>query len=133
MFGFHAYGLEFIITAVLIAAGFALVVRLLTLPLLTRSQREVRQREAAAFMGVPDGGGNRTVLLFEGGLVLACAAGLTAFLPNTDQPVDFRSLATAPWPGSPLDVGGWIFEMQRWDGLQPLDLGRVRPSPLAYV
>ncbi|MFI9210509.1 protein kinase [Streptomyces sp. NPDC053253] len=115
MFGFHTYGLEFIITAVLITAGFALVVRLLALPLLTRSQREVRQREAAAFTGVPDLSGNRTVLLVERGLVLACAAGLTVFLPNTDQPVDFVDLATAAWPDSPLNVGGWIFSMQGWD------------------
>ncbi|MFD0151129.1 serine/threonine-protein kinase [Streptomyces sp. NPDC055721] len=110
------YGLEFVISAVLIIAAFALVVRLLSLPLLIRSQRWVRRREAAAFMGVPDVGGNRTIPLFESGLVLACAAGLTIFLPNTDQPVDFVTLATAPWPDSPLNVGGWIFDMQRWDG-----------------
>ncbi|WP_406333939.1 serine/threonine protein kinase [Streptomyces zaomyceticus] len=124
MFGFHTYGIEFVISAVLIVAAFALVVRLLSLPLLIRSQRGVRQREAAAFTGVPDGDGKRTIPRFESGLVLACAAGLMIFLPSTDAPVDFRTLATAPWPRSPLNVGGWIFEMQRWDGWQPLDLGQ---------
>ncbi|MFF4174291.1 serine/threonine-protein kinase [Streptomyces sp. NPDC001744] len=47
-----------------------------------------------------------------------CAAGLTFFLPNTDRPVDFRNLTTAPWQGSPLNVGGWIFELQQWEDLR---------------
>ncbi|MFC8589082.1 serine/threonine-protein kinase [Streptomyces sp. NPDC057217] len=47
-----------------------------------------------------------------------CAAGLTYFLPNTDRPVDFRNLTTAPWQGSPLNLGGWIFELQHWEDLR---------------
>ncbi|WP_405928157.1 serine/threonine protein kinase [Streptomyces griseus] len=104
------------IKAVLGILACALIVRILALPLLNRFQRAIRQRESAAFTGTDDGG-NWTNALFDRGLVLACALVLTALLPNIDAPVDVRTLATAPWPSSPLNVGGWIFEMKERDGL----------------
>lgn len=106
----------YVIKAVLGIVACALIVRMLALPLLNRFQRAIKQRESAAFKGT-DEGGDWTIALFERGLVLACAVGLTALLPNIDAPVDVRTLATAPWPSSPLNVGGWIFEMKERDGL----------------
>ncbi|MFI6965783.1 serine/threonine-protein kinase [Streptomyces sp. NPDC050255] len=131
MFGYYTFGVEFIIKAVLMVAGSALVVRLLTLPLLSRSQREVRQREAAPFAGVPDGGGRQTFLLLERGLVAVCAAALTVFLRTTDRPGDFSDLAAAIWSTSPLGVGGRERRPGQWEHWYfPMEQG---PAIVAFV
>ncbi|MFF6773234.1 serine/threonine-protein kinase [Streptomyces sp. NPDC012637] len=92
----------------------ALVVRLALLPLLLRTQRAVRQREAAAFSGARSGGADWAAPFFERALMVAFGAGLLTLLANVSEPFDFQDeLSVALWPGSagnPLDLGTLFLE-----------------------
>ncbi|MFJ6940391.1 serine/threonine-protein kinase [Streptomyces sp. NPDC101132] len=86
--------------------GCALAVRLVSLPLLLRTQRAFRQREGAASSGTPVAAAPDWAIPFLEGLLLLAGAGvLTALLPHTRWPVDLRGASVALWPENPLDLG----------------------------
>ncbi|MFI8826302.1 serine/threonine-protein kinase [Streptomyces sp. NPDC053431] len=95
----------------LVLIGAALVVRLATLPLLLRTQRAFRQREAAAFTGGGPSGADWTAPFVERALTVALCVGLLAFLANVDEPIDFEQLSMAQWPDNPLDLGSLFGEI----------------------
>ncbi|MFF8598356.1 serine/threonine-protein kinase [Streptomyces sp. NPDC015232] len=98
----------------------ALVVRLVSLPLLVRTQRAVRRREAAAFSGVRSGDGEWAAPFFERTLAVLLGAGLLVFLANVDEPVHFRDdVSAALWPqgaGNPVDLGSAAVSLADADG-----------------
>ncbi|MFD5322499.1 serine/threonine-protein kinase [Streptomyces sp. NPDC127092] len=101
-------------TAWLVLVVGALVVRLALLPLLLRTQRAVRQREAAAFSGARSGGADWSAPFFERALMVTFGAGLLTLLANVAEPVDFQDeLSVALWPGgagNPADLGTLFLE-----------------------
>ncbi|MFB7208334.1 serine/threonine-protein kinase [Streptomyces sp. NPDC056255] len=100
--------------ALLTIAVCALVARLVSLPLLLRSQRSLREREADAFSGAPGGGVSRVTWSAEQAVAVVLAVVLTAVLPVTNVPFELRGFANALWAGNPLDVGGWVLAMVGW-------------------
>ncbi|MFD7977210.1 serine/threonine-protein kinase [Streptomyces sp. NPDC059071] len=101
-------------TAWLVLVVGALVVRLALLPLLLRTQRAVRQREAAAFSGARSGGADWAAPFFERALMVTFGAGLLTLLANVAEPIDFQhELSVALWPGAagnPVDLGSLFLE-----------------------
>ncbi|MFF3954652.1 serine/threonine-protein kinase [Streptomyces sp. NPDC001890] len=95
--------------AVLVTAVCALVARLVSLPLLLRSQRSFREQEAAAFSDAPAGKAGRAARSAEQAVAVVLSVALTAVLAVGGVPFEFRVLANALWAGNPLDVGGWVF------------------------
>ncbi|MFE7109193.1 serine/threonine-protein kinase [Streptomyces sp. NPDC057575] len=100
--------------AMLTIAVCALVARLVSLPLLIRSQRSFREQEAAALSGAPVAGASRAAWSAEQAVAVVLAVVLTAVLPVTNVPFELRGFANALWAGNPLDLGGWILAMVGW-------------------